>query len=72
LLKTENVSESETLSGTNPFGTLSGTDGVTPALWWLFRPSRQPSKQLLARLDNAIASATIDDVYVDEANTPES
>jgi hypothetical protein len=27
-------------------------------------------KQLLARLDTAIASATVDDVYVDEVNTP--
>jgi hypothetical protein len=29
-------------------------------------------KQLLARLDTAIASATIDDVYVDEVNVPRS
>jgi hypothetical protein len=28
-------------------------------------------KQLLARLDPAIAKATIDDVYVDEVNTPQ-
>jgi hypothetical protein len=29
------------------------------------------TKQLLARLDVAIAKATIDDVYVDEVNTPQ-
>jgi hypothetical protein len=29
-------------------------------------------KQLLARLDTAIASATINDVYVDEVNVPRS
>jgi hypothetical protein len=31
----------------------------------------EPFKQLLARLDTAIAKATIDDVYVDEVNTPQ-
>jgi hypothetical protein len=36
----------------------------------LRRRKDEPFKQLLARLDTAIAKATIDDVYVDEVNTP--
>ena len=36
----------------------------------LRRRKDETFKQLLARLDTAIASATIDDVYVDEVNTP--
>ena len=36
----------------------------------LRRRKAEPFRQLLARLDLAIASATIDDVYIDEVNTP--
>jgi hypothetical protein len=32
------------------------------------RPAKRTFRQLLARLDLAIASATMDDVYVDEVN----
>jgi hypothetical protein len=38
----------------------------------LRRRKDEPFKQLLARLDTAIAKATIDDIYVDEVNTPRS
>ena len=38
----------------------------------LRRRKNEPFKQLLARLDRAIASATIDEVYVDEVNTPQN
>lgn len=38
----------------------------------LRRRKNEPFKQLLARLDRAIASATIDEVYIDEVNTPQS
>jgi hypothetical protein len=38
----------------------------------LRRRTGETFKQLLARLDTAIASATVDDVYVDEVNTPDS
>ena len=38
----------------------------------LRRRKDEPFKQLLARLDTAIAKATIDDVYVDEVNTPQN
>lgn len=38
----------------------------------LRRRKDETFKQLLARLDNAIASATIDDVYVDEVNASQS
>jgi hypothetical protein len=38
----------------------------------LRRRNNEPFKQLLAHLDRAIASATIDEVYVDEVNTPQS
>ena len=34
------------------------------------RRKDETSKQLLARLDLAIASGTIDDIYVDEVNAP--
>lgn len=37
----------------------------------LRRRKDETFKQLLARLDTAIASATIDDVYVDEVNAPQ-
>jgi hypothetical protein len=36
----------------------------------LRRRKNEPFKQLLGRLDTAIAKATIDNVYVDEVNTP--
>lgn len=36
------------------------------------RPGAGTFKQLLARLDTAIASATIDNFYVDEVNVPHS
>jgi len=38
----------------------------------LRRGKDETFKQLLARLDMAIESATIDDVYVDEVNIPEN
>lgn len=38
----------------------------------LRRRENEPFKQLLARLDRAIESATINEVYVDEVNTPEN
>jgi hypothetical protein len=38
----------------------------------LRRRKDESFKQLLARLDTAIANATIDDVYVDEVNVPRS
>jgi hypothetical protein len=38
----------------------------------LRRRKDEPFRQLLARLDLAIASATIDHVYIDEVNTPQS
>jgi hypothetical protein len=38
----------------------------------LRRRTDESFKQLLARLDLAIASATIDEVYVDEVNAPRS
>ena len=38
----------------------------------LRRRKDETFRQLLARLDLAIASATIDDVYVDEVNTPQN
>jgi hypothetical protein len=38
----------------------------------LRRSKDETFKQLLARLDTAIASATIDGVYVDEVNVPHS
>jgi hypothetical protein len=38
----------------------------------LRRRKGETFKQLLARLDLAIASATIDDVYVDEVNASQS
>jgi hypothetical protein len=36
----------------------------------LRRRKDETFKQLLARLDTAIASATVDDIYIDEVNTP--
>jgi hypothetical protein len=38
----------------------------------LRRRKEETFKQLLARLDLAIANATIDEVYVDEVNPPRS
>lgn len=38
----------------------------------LRRRQGEPLRQLLARLDLAIASATIDDVYIDEVNTSQN
>jgi hypothetical protein len=38
----------------------------------LRRRKDETFKQLLARLDTPIASATVDDVYVDEVNPPHS
>lgn len=38
----------------------------------MLRRKDETFKQLLARLDLAIASATIDDVYVDEVNAPQN
>ncbi len=38
----------------------------------LRRRKDEPFRQLLMRLDMAIASATIDDVYIDEVNTTQN
>jgi hypothetical protein len=38
----------------------------------LRRRKDEPFKQLLARLDRAISSATIDEVNFDEVNTPQN
>jgi hypothetical protein len=38
----------------------------------LRRRKGETFKQLLARLDTAIEKATIDDIYVDEVNTPQN
>jgi hypothetical protein len=38
----------------------------------LRRRKEETFRQLLARLDLAIANATIDDVYVDDVNPPQS
>jgi hypothetical protein len=38
----------------------------------LRRGKDETFKQLLARLDRAIESATLDHVYVDEVNTPQN
>ena len=38
----------------------------------MLRRKDEPFRQLLLCLDMAIASATIDDVYIDEVNTPQN
>jgi len=59
-------------------GYIEPIDGVAIAsegrqtLAMLRRRKDEPFKQLLSRLDTAIAKATIDNVYVDEVNTPHS
>ena len=55
-----------------PVGAVAiATEGRQP-IAMLRRRKDETFKQLLARLDTAIASATIDDVYVDEVNVPRS
>jgi hypothetical protein len=59
-------------------GYLEPVGGVTIAsegretIAMLRRREHEPFKQFLARLDRAISSATIDEVCVDEVNTPQN
>jgi hypothetical protein len=53
-----------------PIGGVAIASEGRQTLAMLRRRKDEPFKQLLARLDTAIAKATIDDVYVDEVNTP--
>ena len=54
-----------------PIGDVAIPSEGRQALAMLRRRKDEPFKQLLARLDVAIEKATIDDVYVDEVNTPQ-
>jgi len=54
-----------------PIGGVAIASEGRQTLAMLRRRKDEPFKQLLARLDTAIAKATIDDVYVDEVNTPQ-
>lgn len=53
-----------------PVGAVAIAAEGRETLAMLRRRKDEPFRQLLARLDLAIASATIDDVYIDEVNTP--
>ena len=55
-----------------PVGAVAIAAEGRQTLAMLRRRKDESFKQLLARLDLAIASATIDDVYVDEVNAPQS
>jgi len=55
-----------------PIGGVAIASEGRQTLAMLRRRKDEPFKQLLARLDTAIAKATIDDVYVDEVNTPQN
>jgi hypothetical protein len=55
-----------------PVGAVAIAAEGRQALAMLRRRKHETFKRLLARLDLAIASATIDDVYVDEVNTPQT
>ena len=55
-----------------PVGAVAIAAEGRQTLAMLRRRKPETFKQLLARLDLAIASATIDDVYVDEVNTPQT
>jgi hypothetical protein len=54
-----------------PVGAVAIASEGRQTIAMLRRRKDEPFKQLLARLDTAIAKATIDDVYVDEVNTPQ-
>ena len=54
-----------------PVGAVAIASEGRQTLAMLRRRKDETFKQLLARLDLAIASATIDDVYVDEVNVPQ-
>ena len=54
-----------------PIGGVAIASEGRQTLAMLRRRKDEPFKQLLARLDTAIAKATIDGVYVDEVNTPQ-
>ena len=55
-----------------PVGAVAIASEGRQTLAMLRRRKDETFRQLLARLDLAIASATIDDVYVDEVNAPRS
>jgi hypothetical protein len=54
-----------------PVGAVAIASEGRQTIAMLRRRKDEAFKQLLARLDTAIAKATIDDVYVDEVNTPQ-
>jgi hypothetical protein len=55
-----------------PVGAVAIAAEGQETLAMLRRRKDEPFRQLLLRLDMAIASATIDDVYIDEVNTPQN
>lgn len=55
-----------------PVGAVAIAAEGRETLVMLRRRKDEPFRQLLLRLDMAIASATIDDVYIDEVNTPQN
>ena len=54
-----------------PVGAVAIASEGRQTIAMLRRRKDETFKQLLARLDIAVANATIDDVYVDEVNTPQ-
>ena len=55
-----------------PVGPVAIASEGRQTLAMLRRRNDETFRQLLARLDLAIASATMDDVYVDEVNAPQN
>jgi hypothetical protein len=55
-----------------PVGAVAIAAEGRETLVMLRRRKDEPFRRLLLRLDMAIASATIDDVYIDEVNTPQN
>lgn len=55
-----------------PVGAVAIAAEGRQTLAMLRRPKDEPFRHLLMRLDMATASVTIDDVYIDEVNTPQS
>jgi hypothetical protein len=55
-----------------PVGAVAIASDRRETIAMLRRRKDESFKQLLARLDTAIAKATVDDVYVDEVNAPSS
>jgi hypothetical protein len=53
-----------------PIGGVANASEGRQAMAMLRRRKNEPFKQLLSRLHTAIAKATIDNVYIDEVNTP--